>query len=83
MDSLIFMPDYVKATTGDKNTTSSNISSSQVDETGTNVVDVEEKVEVENVERPVDLYKVTFVHMILISLTFKCLQFDMLAGYIL
>ncbi|KAF5807364.1 putative G patch domain-containing protein [Helianthus annuus] len=65
LDSLIFMPDYVKAATDDKNTFS-NISSPQVDENRrTNVLDAEDKVEVENVEvenveRPVDLYKAIF-----------------------
>ncbi|KAK9080365.1 hypothetical protein SSX86_000123 [Deinandra increscens subsp. villosa] len=62
LDSLIFMPDYIKAATEEKNT----ISSPQVDgKKRTNVMDVEDKVEdenveVENVERPVDLYKAIF-----------------------
>ncbi|KAI3820927.1 hypothetical protein L1987_08481 [Smallanthus sonchifolius] len=60
LDSLIFMPDYVKAATEEKNTLSNNVSLPQVDEKRrTNVMDAED-VEVENVERPVDLYKAIF-----------------------
>lgn len=55
------MPDYVKAATEEEKSVSNNISSPLVDEkTGLNVMGVEDKVEVENVERPVDLYKVIF-----------------------
>ena len=61
LDSLISMPDYVKAAKEEENTNLNKFSSTQADEqNGTNVMDVEENVEVENVERPVDLYKVTF-----------------------
>nr|XP_043607600.1 G patch domain-containing protein TGH [Erigeron canadensis] len=62
LDSLIFMPDYVKAAAAEvEKTISNNISSPQTDEIkGTDVMGVEDKVEVENVERPVDLYKAIF-----------------------
>ncbi|KAL8244195.1 hypothetical protein R6Q59_010453 [Mikania micrantha] len=62
LDSLIFMPDYIKSSTEER----SAISSPQLDEKRrTNVMDAEDKVEVENVEaenveRPVDLYKAIF-----------------------
>ena len=55
------MPDYVKAAKEEEKTNLNKFSSTQADEqNGTNVMDVEENIEVENVERPVDLYKVTF-----------------------
>lgn len=55
LDSLIFMPDYVKAATEvEKNNVKLN-DVSQLDEKD-GIVDVE----VENVERPVDLYKAIF-----------------------
>ncbi|KAK1407403.1 hypothetical protein QVD17_39019 [Tagetes erecta] len=66
LDSLIFMPDYIKAATQETNTISKNLSSPQVDEKRrTDVMEAEDKaevenVEVENVERPVDLYKAIF-----------------------
>ncbi|CAI9284080.1 unnamed protein product [Lactuca saligna] len=59
LDSLIFMPDYVKAATEVEKTFSNNkLSISQLDEKGE--TSVEDVVEVENVERPVDLYKAIF-----------------------
>jgi len=60
------MPDYIKAATQETDTMSKNVSSPQVDpKRKTDVMDTEDKaevetVEVENVERPVDLYKVVF-----------------------
>ncbi|KAI3504729.1 hypothetical protein L1887_26412 [Cichorium endivia] len=60
LDSLIFMPDYVKASTKEEKTISNNanLAGSQLDEKeGTSI---EDNVEVENVERPVDLYKAIF-----------------------
>lgn len=53
------MPDYVKAAIQEEKTIS-NILSPTNEMKGTNVMDIDEKVEVENVERPVDLYKVFF-----------------------
>ena len=47
MDSLIFLPDTVKA-----------VSDLQEPKKETTVVEPEVEVQVENVERPVDLYKV-------------------------
>ncbi|XP_024961360.1 G patch domain-containing protein TGH isoform X1 [Cynara cardunculus var. scolymus] len=63
LDSLIFMPDYVKAATEEERAISNSISSpaSQLGEKeGTTTLGIEDKVEVENVERPVDLYKAIF-----------------------
>ncbi|XP_071692743.1 G patch domain-containing protein TGH [Rutidosis leptorrhynchoides] len=60
LDSLIFMPDYVKAATHEEKTKSNNISSPTDEMNGTNTMDVDETVEAENVERPVDLYKAIF-----------------------
>ncbi|KAI3673292.1 hypothetical protein L6452_39409 [Arctium lappa] len=63
LDSLIFMPDYIKAATEEERAISNNISSpaSQLGEKeGTTTLGLEDKVEVENVERPVDLYKAIF-----------------------
>lgn len=57
------MPDYVKAATEVEKTFSNNklkLSVSQLDEKGE--TSVEDVVEVENVERPVDLYKVISFH---------------------
>ncbi|KAL4566431.1 hypothetical protein LXL04_030546 [Taraxacum kok-saghyz] len=53
LDSLIFMPDYIKAATKDEKT-NANLPISQLDDI------LEDNVEVENVERPVDLYKAIF-----------------------
>ncbi|GJW18713.1 serine/threonine-protein phosphatase 6 regulatory subunit 3-like protein isoform X2 [Tanacetum coccineum] len=53
---LISMPDYVKAAKEEEKTNLNKFSSTQADEqNGTNVMDIKE-----NVERPIDLYKVTF-----------------------
>ncbi|PWA53952.1 hypothetical protein CTI12_AA440330 [Artemisia annua] len=61
LDSLISMPDYVKAAKEEEKTNLNKFSLTQADEqNGANVMDVEENVEVENVERPVDLYKAIF-----------------------
>lgn len=63
LDSLIFMPDYVKAATEEEKAISNSISSpaSELGEKeGTTTLGLEDKVEVENVERPVDLYKAIF-----------------------
>ncbi|XP_071694477.1 G patch domain-containing protein TGH-like [Rutidosis leptorrhynchoides] len=60
LDSLIFMPDYVKAATHEEKTKSNNMSSPTDEMNGTNTMDVDETVEAENVERPVDLYKAIF-----------------------
>ncbi|CAL9231257.1 unnamed protein product [Arabidopsis halleri] len=52
MDSLIFLPDTVKATR--------QVSESQEPKKETSIEEPEVEVEVENVERPVDLYKAIF-----------------------
>ncbi|CAH8271943.1 unnamed protein product [Arabidopsis lyrata] len=54
MDSLIFLPDTVKAAC------TRQVSESQEPKTETSIEEPEVEVEVENVERPVDLYKAIF-----------------------
>lgn len=57
MDSLIFLPDTVKAAS------TRQVSESQEPKTETSIEEPEVEVEVENVERPVDLYKVKRVSL--------------------
>jgi len=57
MDSLIFLPDTVKAASARQ------VSESQVPKKETSIEEPEVEVEVENVERPVDLYKVKRVSL--------------------
>ncbi|AED93116.1 SWAP (Suppressor-of-White-APricot)/surp domain-containing protein [Arabidopsis thaliana] len=54
MDSLVFLPDTVKAASARQ------VSESQVPKKETSIEEPEVEVEVENVERPVDLYKAIF-----------------------
>lgn len=61
MDSLILMPDFIKTSNAEEHTTREHASSSvlQLESSKPGKEDGEnEIVEVENVERPVDLYKV-------------------------
>jgi len=57
MDSLVFLPDTVKAASARQ------VSESQVPKKETSIEEPEVEVEVENVERPVDLYKVKRVSL--------------------
>lgn len=59
MDSLIIMPDLLKATKPEENARAS-LSQSENENNNKEAADREDEVEVEveNVERPVDLYKV-------------------------
>lgn len=62
MDSLIFMPDSIRAADVEENVPAERRSSAhngkKDKETNTIEKEAEPEVEVENVERPVDLYKV-------------------------
>ncbi|ESQ31860.1 hypothetical protein EUTSA_v10003608mg [Eutrema salsugineum] len=61
MDSLIFLPDTVKAASGSGASLSARqVSELQEPKKETSVEEPEVEVEVENVERPVDLYKAIF-----------------------
>lgn len=66
MDSLIFMPDLVKAANPEEtamlNKVQSSVPQSDSEFKNKEVADreIEVEVEVENVERPVDLYKASF-----------------------
>lgn len=61
MDSLIFMTDSVKSTKVEECVTDRRLSSvpeASQEEIKTSEKEIEVEIEVENVERPVDLYKV-------------------------
>lgn len=64
MDSLVFTSDSVKSTTVDE-TVTSKLPVAQLDpqqfSTDVNAREIEVNMEVEKVERPVDLYKVFFL----------------------
>lgn len=63
MDSLIFLPDSVKGAKPEEDVTNRDLPIAQINaqETIEDVAGKESEIEVENVERPVDLYKVLFV----------------------
>lgn len=64
MDTLIFMPDSIRTANVEEHVSEERTSSlvpqvhNRKQDRGTNEKEVENEVEVENVERPVDLYKV-------------------------
>lgn len=64
MDSLIFLPDTVKAASGSgASLCARQVSESQEPKKEASIEEPEVEVEVENVERPVDLYKVKRVSL--------------------
>lgn len=58
IDSLIFMPDSIRTANVEEQASSLNPQKQDRETTGK---DVEDEVEVENVERPIDLYKVLLI----------------------
>lgn len=71
MDSLIFMPDSVKAANVEETVASSAVPQAHDKKQGRETAEkeVESEIEVENVERPVDLYKVRSICVYIIDVT--------------
>lgn len=74
MESLMFLPDFTKTTDAEQHI-GKELGSSEVSQLPSAEKEVEGEVEVENVERPVDLYKVyTVTYSVWINLPFCMLN---------